>query len=202
MTQDSVKAILLHHTVTGNNTYTREQVPGIINGIYVRLIANRGYSDFPYHFIVDRFGGVWEGRKGSVEMQPNTAIPAILGGHAQGFNTNTLGVAVLGNFEPDNCESGEDTGPDPRPGEAALESLVDLLAWKTGQYRLDPQGSTQLVSAGGGGTNPHPKGSVLDVHVISSHQDVGVTACPGARLYALLPDLRDRVAQRLAGNPG
>lgn len=196
-TQPSIKAALVHHTVTGNNSYTQEQVPQIINGIYVHHIKNLGYGDFPYHFIVDRFGGIWEGRKGSIEMQPGTAIPGILGGHAAGFNTNTFGVAMLGNFEPNNSEGGEPTGPDPKPSDAMAKSLADLLAWKVGHYKLDPEGATQLVSAGGGGTNPHPKDKVLDVPVISSHKDVNATACPGGKLYEMLPDLRKQVAERL-----
>lgn len=197
-TQPSIKAALVHHTVTGNNSYTQEQVPQIINGIYVQHITVLGYGDFPYHFVVDRFGGIWEGRKGSIEMRPGTEIPGILGGHASGFNTNTFGVAMLGNFEPNNNEGGEDTGPDPKPTEAMTTSLADLLAWKVGQYELAPEGTTQLVSAGGGGTNPHPTGTVLDVPVISAHKDVNVTACPGAKLYELLPDLRKQVADRLS----
>ncbi|MFJ6569368.1 N-acetylmuramoyl-L-alanine amidase [Streptomyces sp. NPDC091292] len=196
-TQPSIKAALVHHTVTGNNSYTPEQVPQIINGIYVQHILVLGYGDFPYHFVVDRFGGIWEGRKGSIEMRPGTAIPGILGGHASGFNTNTFGVAALGNFEPNNSEGGEDTGPDPEPSKAMVRSLADLLAWKGGQYQLQPEGSTQLVSAGGGGTNPHPAGTVLDVPVISSHRDVNVTACPGGKLYEMLPALRKQVADRL-----
>lgn len=197
-TQPSIKAALVHHTVTGNNSYTQEQVPQIINGIYVQHITVLGYGDFPYHFVVDRFGGIWEGRKGSIEMRPGTEIPGILGGHASGFNTNTFGVAMLGNFEPNNNEGGEDTGPDPKPTEAMATSLADLLAWKVGQYQLAPEGTTQLVSAGGGGTNPHPTGTVLDVPVISAHKDVNVTACPGAKLYEMLPDLRKQVADRLS----
>ncbi|MFC8824807.1 N-acetylmuramoyl-L-alanine amidase [Streptomyces sp. NPDC057137] len=196
-TQPSIKAALVHHTVTGNNSYTQEQVPEIINGIYVQHITVLGYGDFPYHFVVDRFGGIWEGRKGSIEMRPGTEIPGILGGHASGFNTNTFGVAMLGNFEPNNNEGGEDTGPDPRPTEAMITSLADLLAWKADQYQLQPEGTTQLVSAGGGGTNPHPVGTVLDVPVISSHKDVNVTACPGGKLYETLPALRQQVADRL-----
>lgn len=195
--QPSIKAAVVHHTVTGNNSYTQEQVPQIINGIYEHLIKDLGYGDIPYHFIVDRFGGIWEGRKGSIEMRPDTAIPGILGGHAAGFNTNTFGVATLGNFEPNNSEGGEDTGPDPKPSEAMMNSLADVLAWKSTQYQLNPAGTTQLLSAGGGGTNPHPKGTVLGVPTISSHRDVNVTACPGGKLYEMLPSLREQVAERI-----
>ncbi|MCB5164643.1 N-acetylmuramoyl-L-alanine amidase [Streptomyces bambusae] len=180
--QPGIKAALVHHTVTGNNTYTEEQVPEIVNGIYVHHIRNLGYGDFPYHFVVDRFGGIWEGRKGSREMRPGSDVPGILGGHAAGFNTGTFGVAVLGNFEPNNAEGGEDTGNNPKMPNAARQSLTALLAWKLGQYGLDPDGSARLTSAGGVG-NPHPPGTGLDVPVIASHQDVNRTACPGERLY-------------------
>lgn len=196
-TQNTIKSAVVHHTVTGNNSYSREEVPQIINGMYEYLIKYQGYGDFPYHFIVDRFGDIWEGRKGSVEMQPDTDIPGILGGHAQGFNTNTFGVAALGNFEPNNSEGGEDTGPNPKPTKEMRDSLAGLLAWKLGQYDLDPKGKVDLTSAGGGGTNPHPVGTVLNVDVITSHRDVNVTACPGQKMYDLLPNLRNKVAQRM-----
>ncbi|MFF7183508.1 N-acetylmuramoyl-L-alanine amidase [Streptomyces sp. NPDC008121] len=197
--QPSLKAAVVHHTdhtATGSNTYTREEVPQIINGIYVHVIRNLGYGDFPYHFVVDRFGGIWEGRKGSVEMQPGTEVPGIPGGHARGFNTGSFGVAMLGSFEPHN----RDAGPGPQPSEAMVSSLADVLAWKGSQYQMDPEGSTQLVSGGGGGSNPHPAGTVLDVNVISSHRDVNTTSCPGGKLYDMLPELRKQVAQR-TGQP-
>ncbi|MFD9335348.1 N-acetylmuramoyl-L-alanine amidase [Streptomyces sp. NPDC060028] len=202
-TQSSLRAVLVHHTVTGNNSYTREQVPDIVNGIYVHHIKDLGYGDFPYHFVVDRFGGVWEGRKGSVEMQPGGAVPAILGAHAAGFNTGTFSVALLGNFEPNNTAGGEDSGRDPEPTRVMLRRVADLLAWKLGQYGLDPLGTTRLTSTGGAGTNPHAAGAELTVPVIAGHRDVNATACPGGRFYAALPRLRGAVALRtyLAG-PG
>lgn len=200
-TQATLKAAVIHHTVTGNNAYSQSEVPKIINGIYIHHIENLGYGDFPYHFIVDRFGGIWEGRKGSVEMKPDSDIPGIVGGHAQGFNTNTFGVAALGNFEPNNSEGGEDTGPNPEPTPAMKQSLTDLLAWKLGQYGLDAQGKTELTSAGGGGTNPHPRGTKVNVDVITSHRDVNATACPGQKMYDFLPELRRNTAAAMRGAP-
>ncbi|MFI9082212.1 N-acetylmuramoyl-L-alanine amidase [Streptomyces sioyaensis] len=194
------KAAVIHHTVTGNNDYTPDQVKTIINGIYVDEIMNQGYGDFAYNFVVDRFGGIWEGRKGSTDMQPsNKEIPAILGGHTMGFNTNTFGVALLGNFEPNNSEGGEDTGPDPEPSREMLNSTEHLLAWKLGQYKLNPTGKVELTSAGGGGTNPHPKGEVVTRDVITSHGDLneGGTACPGKNLHSKLPKIREDVKKMM-----
>ncbi|WP_424216588.1 N-acetylmuramoyl-L-alanine amidase (plasmid) [Streptomyces sp. BI20] len=199
--QAGVKSLFVHHTVVGNNDYTPEQVPEIVNGMYVHHIRNLGYGDFPYHFVVDRFGGIWEGRRGSTVAAPGTAVPAVLGGHVQGFNTNSVGIAMLGNFEPNNAEGGADTGPDPRPTPAAVAALTDLAAYEAATYGLDPLGTTTLVSAGGGGTNPHPKGTVLSVPVLTDHREVNATACPGAGMHELLPVVRAAVAQRLA-HPG
>ncbi|WP_327153380.1 FG-GAP-like repeat-containing protein [Streptomyces tubercidicus] len=193
---DSVKAMFVHHTVNGNQ-YSREDVPGLLRAIYTNGIRNLGYGDFPYNFVVDRFGRVWEGRKGSTDASPTSDPKAIMAGHALGFNRDTLGVATLGNFESNVAGS----GPNPQPSEPMMDGLAKLLAWKGAQYGLDPKGKATLTSGGGGG-NRYPKGRKVSLDVISGHRDVFNTLCPGEHLYDKLPDLRKRVAQLMdAHNP-
>lgn len=60
-------------------------------GIRARIVAIRKshsqtYADIGYHYIVDPFGRIWEGRPVSY-----------LGAHVQGHNTNNLGILFLGN---------------------------------------------------------------------------------------------------------
>lgn len=43
------------------------------------------WSDIGYNFIVDKFGGMWEGRDGSL-------LRNSIGAHAEGFNTGSVGV--------------------------------------------------------------------------------------------------------------
>ncbi|MFG3002119.1 N-acetylmuramoyl-L-alanine amidase, partial [Streptomyces sp. NPDC048340] len=187
----TVKAAIVHHTVD-NNTYTADDVPGMMRMIYTYMISQQGYGDFPYNFVVDKFGNTWEGRRGSIAASPDAQgddPKAILGGHAAGFNTDTLGVATLGNFEPNVSGS----GPNPQPTDEMIDGLAATLAWKFRQYGRDPLGQTQLTSAGGTG-NPNPPGSILTVKTIIGHRDVNQTLCPGANLYSKMDALRTKVA--------
>lgn len=63
----------------------------------------------------------------------------------------------------------EGTYTSAKPPEALMSALVDTLAWLCAVYGLNPQ--TAIVG----------------------HRDYNATACPGDRLYALLPRLRDDV---------
>ena len=87
-----VKFAVVHHTVN-SNTYAASDVPALLASIYTYHTGTNGWCDIAYNFVVDRFGRIWEGRSGGVEK-------AIIGGHAQGFNTGSMGVSFLGQFEP------------------------------------------------------------------------------------------------------
>jgi hypothetical protein len=51
-------------------------------------MGTRGYADIAYHFLIDAEGQLYEGR--SLQVR---------GAHTGGFNTGTIGVVLLGNFE-------------------------------------------------------------------------------------------------------
>jgi hypothetical protein len=172
----AVKALFVHHTDT-TNSYSATQAYAQLRAIYAFHTRVRGWNDIGYNFLVDRFGRVFEGRRGSIAA-------AVVGAHTGGFNSQSLGVAVLGTFTAQG------------PAAAALHGLVDVLAWKAAQYGLDPRAASRLLSAGGPFTR-HPAGSSVPVTVLSSHRDVGVTECPGDALYADLPWLRRQVAARM-----
>ncbi len=172
----AVKALFVHHTDT-SNSYSATQAYAQIRAIYAFHTKVRGWNDIGYNFLVDRFGRVFEGRRGSITA-------AVVGAHTGGFNSQSLGVAVLGTFTTH------------APSAAALNGLIGVLAWKAAQYGLDPRASTKLISAGGPYTR-HPAGAAVPVTVLSSHRDVGITECPGDALYADLPWLRRQVAARM-----
>jgi hypothetical protein len=172
----AVKALFVHHTDT-SNSYSATQAYAQIRAIYAFHTKVRGWNDIGYNFLVDRFGRVFEGRRGSITA-------AVVGAHTGGFNSQSLGVAVLGTFTTH------------APSAAALNGLIGVLAWKAAQYGLDPRASTKLISAGGPYTR-HPAGAAVPVTVLSSHRDVGTTECPGDALYTDLPWLRRQVAARM-----
>jgi hypothetical protein len=105
-----VQVGFVHHTV-GSNSYTADQVPAIIRGIYAFHVNGRGWSDVGYQFLVDRFGRTWEGRAGGVDK-------AVIGAQAGGYNSGSFGASVMGDFS---------TAPVPS---AVTTALTKLFAWK------------------------------------------------------------------------
>ncbi|MGW6141784.1 peptidoglycan recognition protein family protein [Streptomyces sp. NPDC055140] len=166
-----VKAAFVHHSATGNN-YTCSQAPSVIRGIYRYHVKSMGWRDIGYNFLVDKCGNIYEGRAGGV------AKP-VMGAHTRGFNTNSMGVAVLGTFGTS------------KPPAAAVKGLARLTAWKLGLYGVNPSGKTYLTSAGG---NLYRKGKSVRLNAISGHRDGFATECPGRLLYDKLGTARSTSA--------
>ena len=164
-----VRALFVHHTDT-INSYSRAQAYAQVRAIYAFHTKVRGWNDIGYNFLVDRYGRVFEGRRGSITA-------AVMGAHTGGFNTDSLGISVLGTFVAQ------------APPKAALDALAGVLAWKAAQYGINPRAGVTLTSAGGPYT-PFPAGRAVRISALSAHRDVDSTECPGEALYALMPWLR------------
>ncbi|MET9641990.1 peptidoglycan recognition protein family protein [Streptomyces syringium] len=171
----TVRAAFVHHTASGNK-YSCSQSASVIRGIYRYHVQSSGWRDMGYNFLVDKCGTIYEGRSGGVAK-------AVMGAHTLGFNSNSMGIAVLGTF-------GSSTPPT-----AAVDAVARLTAWKLGLFGRNPLGSTTLVSAGG---NLFKKGTKVRLKVISGHRDGYATECPGDLLYKKLGRARSTAA-RLQG---
>ncbi|MFF3843574.1 peptidoglycan recognition protein [Streptomyces sp. NPDC001930] len=168
----TIKAAFVHHSATGNN-YTCAQAPSVLRSIYRYHVQSSGWRDFGYNFAVDKCGNIYEGRAGGV------AKP-VLGAHTLGFNTNSMGIAVLGTFTKTT------------PPAAVVTAVARLTAWKLGLHGVNPKGSAYLVSGGG---NLYKKGSTVKFNSIAGHRDGFATECPGARLYGKLGTTRTSSAK-------
>ncbi|MFH9686953.1 N-acetylmuramoyl-L-alanine amidase [Streptomyces sp. NPDC021019] len=168
----SVRAAFVHHSATGNN-YTCKQAPSVLRSIYRYHVKSSGWRDFGYNFAVDKCGNIYEGRAGGVSK-------AVLGAHTLGFNSNTMGVAVLGTYSSTN------------PPAAAVTAVSKLTAWKLGLFGANPKGKVTLVS---GGSGKYAKGKRVKMNVISGHRNAFATECPGARLYKKLGKARTTSAK-------
>jgi hypothetical protein len=180
-----LKLAIVHHTVNAND-YSEADVPAMLASIYAYHTGTNGWCDIAYNFIVDRFGRVWEGRSGGIDK-------AVIGGHAQGFNTGTMGVSFLGQFEP---------GASPavgRPTAAALAAAGRVIGWKLSLFGTPATGQVTVTS---GGSNRWPAGKSVTLNRISGHRDVGYTACPGQYLYDELGTIRSAAAATQAQNNG
>ncbi|MFI1567225.1 peptidoglycan recognition protein [Streptomyces sp. NPDC020490] len=167
-----VKAAFVHHTATGNG-YSCSQAASVIRGIYRYHVRSMGWRDIGYNFLVDKCGNIYEGRAGGV------AKP-VMGAHTLGFNSNSMGIAVLGTFGSH------------KPPAAALRAIARLTAWKLGLWGGNPRGKTYLKSAGG---NLYRKGRNVRLNVISGHRDGFLTECPGRQLYRKLGTARSTAAR-------
>lgn len=174
---NTVKAAFVHHSASGNN-YACKDAPAVIRSLYRYHVISSGWRDLGYNFAVDKCGTVYEGRAGGV------AKP-VLGAHTMGFNTDSMGIAVLGSYSST------------APPAVAVDAVARLTAWKLGLFGRDPRAKTTLKSGGG---NLYAKGTNVRLNVISGHRDGFATQCPGAKLYGKLGTTRTTSA-KLQGRP-
>lgn len=177
-----VKAVIVHHTAESND-YTCEQAPAVVRGVYAYHVKKLGWRDIGYNFLVDKCGTVYEGRKGGVDRP-------VTGAHAYGFNTETMGVSVLGTY---------DTAA---PSKAALASVARVAAWKLGQYGVDPAGTITLTTGDRGRDHfgkSWAKGARKSFRAIHGHRDGYNTQCPGNAFYRKLATIRSWAAGPVSG---
>ncbi len=160
---DRLKNAIVHHTATAN-TYTEAEAPAVVRGIYYFHTHTNAWCDIGYNFLVDRFGNTYEGRAGGMSE-------AVIGAHAQDFNTGSTGAAIIGTFTTEEVPM------------VAFNALRDLLAWRLAWAGVDPTATLTV------------RGKTLAT--VAGHRDVNNTECPGAKLQAKLPALRADLATRL-----
>jgi hypothetical protein len=166
-----LKLAVVHHTA-GTNSYTPAQAAAIVRGIEVYHVKGNGWNDIGYNFLVDRYGTVYEGRGGGIDRN-------VVGAHAEGFNTGSVGVALIGNFQAAT------------PPKVMQQSLVKLLAWRLDVAHVDPLAKVVYAS---GGNAKYRAGKVVTLRAISGHRDTGPSECPGKIAYGLLPAIARQVA--------
>ncbi|BAX94989.1 hypothetical protein MSG_04883 [Mycobacterium shigaense] len=167
---NGIRAAVVHHTA-GSNDYSPLESAGIVKAIYTYHSKTLGWCDIAYNALVDKYGQVFEGSAGGLTKP-------VEGFHTGGFNHNTWGVAMIGNFD--------DVPPTP----IQLRMLGRLLGWRLGMDGVDPKGTVALESAGSHYTT-FPAGAVATLPTIFTHRDVGNTDCPGNAAYALMDEVRD-----------
>ena len=167
----SVRYSVVHHTA-GSNTYTATQSAAIVKAIQVYHVKGNGWNDIGYNFLVDTYGQVFEGRYGGIERN-------VVGAHAEGFNTGSVGVAVLGEYSSLAVAA------------KTRDALARLLAWRLDLAHVDPLSTLSVPS---GGNKRFPSGLPVFLRAVSGHRDTGFTDCPGTALYALLNTVAGEVS--------
>jgi uncharacterized protein with LGFP repeats len=171
---NGIRAGIVHHTA-GSNEYTPDDSAAIVRAIYAYHARTLGWCDIAYNALVDKYGQVFEGRAGGMDRP-------VEGAHTGGFNENTWGVAMIGDF---------DAVP---PTPVQLHTLARLLGWRLAIDGVNPKATVTLTSAGGSFTH-FPRGVPATLPTIFTHRDVGNTDCPGNAAYAVMDQIRDLAAR-------
>ncbi|MCX0270212.1 N-acetylmuramoyl-L-alanine amidase [Nocardia zapadnayensis] len=174
---DGLGGVTVHHTA-GRNDYSKSESAGIVRAIYAYHSQTLGWCDMGYNALVDKYGQIFEGRYGGLDKP-------VQGAHAGGFNENTSGVAIMGDYQVE------------QPTDAAIEATGKFIGWRARIAGLDPEGQTTMYSEGTEFT-PYAQGEEVHLPVVFAHRDVGNTSCPGDAAYAQM----DRIRTIAAGEAG
>jgi uncharacterized protein with LGFP repeats len=147
----------VHHT-DDLNGYQPQDVPAIIRADYAYHVQGRGWSDLGYNLLVDQYGRIWEGRRGGLGR-------ATIGAHAEGFNTGTLGVSMIGDMTKTTASP------------AARTAFAKVIAYAATTWHFDPQSTVQLRS---GGSPRFAAGRIVRLPRVFGHGQTGITDCPGS----------------------
>ena len=164
--EPDVRFLLVHHTA-GSNDYAESEVRAQIRQVFqYHTGPDKGWSDVCYNFFVDRYGGVWEGRAGSLAGP----VMADATGGSQGFAQL---VCLLGIFVVDE------------PTQPMVDSTIAALAFLADRYSVDTSAGAEVhfISRG---SNKWPAGTAVTARTISGHRDMSATECPGQKVYDLL----------------
>ncbi len=126
--------LIVHHTVTATQEI---DPPARLRAMHAFHVKGNGWSDIGYNFVVDASGRVYEGRStgGGRQDGEDDAGRGVIGAHAAGHNTGSVGVAILGTYTDDGVT----------PTEAALDAVTAIAAWKFGSRGIDPTASGVLI---------------------------------------------------------
>ncbi|GJM40889.1 MAG: hypothetical protein DHS20C20_11710 [Ardenticatenaceae bacterium] len=180
---DDASHMIVHHTVSSNSSSNWAATVRAIWAFHTYPSSDsctscRGWGDIGYNYLIDQDGIIYEGH-----MNEDYDNQDVVGTHASGANTGSMGVSLIGTFTALDYPG----LPGIAPPEVMKASLTELLSWKADQrdinvYESDP-------------TMPFVEGGRPN---LMGHRDVyGTTECPGDQAHQLLPWLRDQVATNL-----
>ncbi|MEK7137227.1 MAG: peptidoglycan recognition family protein, partial [Patescibacteria group bacterium] len=161
-----INLFVVHHTAESQAAAAKRTGAERMRMLYAYHAVSRKWGDIGYNFVVDPDGRIYEGRAGG---------PYVVGAHTMCNNVNTIGIALMGNFQG------------AEPPDAQLQGLRLLLIQLSDEYGVDSAGRAMH------------HGKLYPT--IIGHRDLRPTACPGGQSYALFPQIRLAVKNREVAAP-
>lgn len=171
-----VKKIVIHHTalslrdINEDGAVNKRDYYLAVKAIYTYHTVSRGWGDIGYHFLVAPDGTIFEGKAGGRD---------VIGAHVLCQNSNTVGIAVMGNYEEERLSN------------AAFDGLAKITEYLADQYNINPMGK----SAFRGEILPNIVTHAEVGNVTKSVIGQGSTQCPGQFLKQEMSRLRQVVDQ-------
>lgn len=167
--------IIVHHTAsdfTSLLTGGKEKVIQYLNDVYKFHTFTRWWWDIWYHFLIDPFWNIYEGRAG---------WEWVVWAHVSRNNTPSLGISLMWNFEIN------------QPTEKQMAALIKLTTALAKKYKINPYAKVDYFKE----YTEAPYLQIFENYTIAWHKDAGKTACPGKNLYSKLSDIRQKVKSAL-----
>lgn len=188
------KKLIVHHTAT-TNSYTDSAAE--VRAIYAYHAVTKQWGDIGYNELVDRFGNVYEGRRGREVRPAGDATEVVdspftreivsrwvVAGHCYHHNYGTAGIAVIGDFTKRKIN------PADTNDKAMLAAIGDLAVLECGRSGIVPNGSSEFLRSDELWHDAVPS--------ITGHKDDEATVCPGTSLYSYVTGtLRTNTTTRL-----
>lgn len=180
---DNASHMIVHHTVSSNTSSNWAATVRAIWSFHTYPASTtctscRGWGDIGYNYLIDLNGVIYEGHNNQDYLNLD-----VVGTHASGANTGSMGVSLIGTFTSTSYPG----LPGIAPSEPMKTSLVELLSWKADQRDINVfDASDALPFVSGGRPN------------LMGHRDAfGTTECPGDQAHVLIPWLRDQVGVKI-----
>lgn len=173
-----VKQIFLHHTVSPSS---QSDPKSLIRAIWDYHAKTLGWGDIGYNYIVDSNGNLYQGRYGG---------DYVVGGHTSGYNYGSMGVAVLGCFEPNDTCRQLNGGSVGGINNAVMNGLTTLLSWKTSVYGINPDAGHDFCKQDGSGC--------IGIPTIAAHRQAVGTECNGQYFYDQMNVVRQKTKEKNA----
>lgn len=158
-----VQHLVIHHSATSNAVTDYTRA---IRDIYLYHTQGNGWDDIGYNFIIAPNGQLYIGRDGQGIPPDDTK-----GAHFCGKNDGTMGICLLGTYTDEN------------PTDTMMGTAAQLLSWKLIKENIQPYAQFK---------HPENQQGANPLSAIAGHRDGCATECPGDKVYAQLPDVRER----------
>ena len=122
----TTRGAVIHHTA-GSNSYAKSDSASIVRATQSYHTKSQNWCDIGYNFLVDKYGQIFEGRKGGITK-------TVRGAHAGNgaVNEETMGVSLMGTFTSTEASA------------AMKTAVVQLVSWRFSAFSLSAKGTYKL----------------------------------------------------------